>query len=227
MQTVLDILLTRSGADSFINTMPGMLNDLICAERLRDRGSRVAIMRTFSDIAISALGADFTIDTTGAVANDTLTLTTAASTNDTSGISTLVVNQYRANEPFMETRIKLAAVASAKLLVGYYKDSNEFAEILFDPSVSPNFYLSVNGGGTTQSLDLGVPVALGTYYKLGVGVNTDGTAFCTINDVLYTGSKAISNKMSADPHYARIQVTAQANVAQVATVKYIELTWNK
>jgi hypothetical protein len=227
MISIIDTLKLRNAGAEFGQMASGSANDLVCALRRRSGFDRVCITRSFCDIAATALAADFTIAATGAIANDTLTLTTAGSGTDDSGISTLVVNQYRANEPMFETKLKLTSIVDVVLNVGFYKDADEQVEVMFSDAASANFRLAVNASGTVQYLDTGVPCLAATYYKIGVGVDVNGKAFCTINDVLYVSDATITHRMTADPHYARILVAETSANVKVATVKYLEFTWNK
>lgn len=230
MQSILETLKLRNAKAEFGQIGRGSENDLICAQRLFSQYDRLGRTVDFVGTDVTELGNDWTIAATGAIANNTLTLTTAGSNTDTSGITSDVVCFYRADYPYAETKVKLTSIADVQLYFGFIKDANELCYLIFDSAVGANWLLAVNGGGTTSTIDTGIPVVAATYYKLGVGCDTEGRPFATIDGQLYEPVSAVgttSNRASADPMYLSCLITESAAAVKVATLRYLAYSFNK
>lgn len=229
-QSILETLRLRNGAAEFGNIGTGSANDLICAGRLFNPYDRVGVHRSFIDTDATELANDFTIKATMAIANNTITLTTAGSGTDDSAITTDAVSFYRSDEPYCETKVKLTSIADMQFYFGFIKDANELCYLIFDPAVSANWYLAVNGGGTTSTTDTGIPVVAATYYKIGVGCDTAGKPYAIIDNKLVepvSANATTSNRASADAMYMSALVVESTAAAKVATLKYLAWSFNK
>lgn len=230
MQSILETLRLRNATAEYGQIGRGSENDLVCAQRLFSPYDRLGRHLDFVGTDATEIANDWTIAATGAIANNTYTLTTAGSGSDTAGITSDVVAFYRADYPYAETKLKLTSIADVQLYFGFIKDANELCYLIFDSAVGANWLLAVNGGGTTTTTDTGIPVVAATYYKLGVGCDTAGVPFATINGQLFEPVSAVattSNRASADPMYLSCLITEAAAAAKVATLRYLAYSFNK
>jgi hypothetical protein len=230
MQSILETLRLRNGTAEYGQIGRGSENDLICAQRLFSPYDRIGVHRSFIDTDATELGNDFTVKATLAIANNTITLTTAGSGTDDAAITTDAVSFYRSDEPYGETKVKLTSIADMQFYFGFIKDSNELCYMIFDPAVSANWYLAVNGGGTTTTTDTGIPVVAATYYKIGVGCDTAGKPFALIDNKLIEPITAVAttgNRASADPMYLSALIIESTASAKVATLRYLAWSFNK
>lgn len=223
----IDVFTAKNAADdsSYPSLSPGVINEFVCKNKLMERTSRLINQRTFIDTDATELGNDFTVSATLAVANNTITLTTAGSSSDDAGIKTDAASFLRADEPYFETKLKLTSIENVQCYAGFLKDSNELAYWIFDSTVGANWLLAVNGSATTQTTNSGVAAVAGTYVKLGVFVDDEGQVWGTIDDVVVAHGG--TNRVTSAAHYIDVRITESAAAAKVATVKYLEWSLNK
>jgi hypothetical protein len=223
----IDVFTAKDAADdsSYPSLSPGVINEFVCKNKLMDRTDRVISQRSFIDTDATELANDFTVSATLAVANNTITLTTAGSSADDAGIKTDAASFYIADEPYVETKLKLTSIENVQCYAGLLKDSNELAYLIYDSTVGANWLLAVNGSATTQTTNTGVAAVAGTYVKLGVFVDTTGQVWGMVDDVVTKHGG--TNRVTSAAHYIDVRITESAATAKVATVKYLEWSFNK
>lgn len=208
--------------------IPLGINTMLARELLRAApGETIRTCETFHNMDATELALQYDITTlvastgTVAMANPGVTITTAATLNDTAGYQTLSKSVKSGNLPDIEFGVTLPAITLLELVVGLYDDANEYALITFKPASSANWVLDCYDGTTNGTIDTGIPVVAATEYNVRIAVDENAKCHVFIDGVDCTaGAPKIT---TTDAQYIYAKITAKAAAAKAATIRYHDL----
>ncbi len=200
-----------------------VFKDYIIQQDCFDTWSQVGYANSYDITSLVTNGGTNTIVTNPSE----VTLTTDNNANDTSGTRSNYLVANRARDYFFEIEMEIDSVTNSEFYTGYYKDANEFVQIVFDASVDTEWNLLVadDGAHATETVASTITVAADTEYILGIQVDASGNVAWWIDGVAQTAPS--TNQMTADPHYYEFYVKTENGDVKVAEVDYIELQKTK
>lgn len=229
--TIFETLLNQdvSGGQRIISI--GAIEKFVADNIMANRRERIHRQYDFVAGDATEIAADFDVTkATVAVSANTITCTTGGSSGtDDAGVLSKAACFLRADEPGVETKVKLSSIANAKYEFGFYVDSNNFCLVTFDPTatIATKFFLNLKVSGTAQTMDLGVAPVAATYNKIAVILDTAGKPYVVIDDDYIPLADSVTNRMPATAAKMYSVVTEQAAAAKVATNKYFEYSYSK
>ena len=148
-------------------------------------------------------------------------LVTTIGAADSESTRSFGLTNDRAFAPRMESVVELTDLVTQRFEWGFWAAADEFVLIVFDTAIDVTWQLQIEDTGGVETID-SLVVATVDPTKLEIVVDAAGNVIWAIDDVAMPAG-AITNLMTANPHYTWWELTNVGAAIHTAAVDYVQI----